>query len=604
MTINRTHRRDFRRWMAVTAMTAALTLSPHWRVTMEAVDGHLDQTFGNGGVVVPTLSGAVAWTTGGIAIQPNGKIVVAGGAQTAGKENLAVVRYNADGSFDSTFGVNGLALAPFPFSSSFASAVVIQSDGKIVAVGTAREVFHPPASNSNFAAARFLPNGTLDASFDGDGRVMTDLLGGQSSEFIEHFEDAHAAALQADGKIVAVGRTQFNDNSRHVALVRYNTNGSLDTSFDGDGKRTAPLGGAVASGNDVAIQSGGKILVGGTATIGGKAVFAVSRYNVNGSVDSSFGLAGHVTTAASSAASGRTIALQPDGRIILGGDINTPAGGNFALARYTANGVFDPTFNGGSLVVTPLHVPIGVVQRVALQANGKIVAAGSRYLTTTGAGDFLLARYETDGDLDLSFGNGGFSAVDLNFSNDHLVDAAIQSDGKIVVTGTPNSPGFFRPFTVARFDGPQPLTTTFFLQGAKTIDAAGGYPMQPDAPGTGEMSVTSARSWISESAMTGTYASAATFQLTLPCVGGVSGPKTVRLTTTDLAGGQEQLLGQTTTQAQPTCKEHAIDIPVSTPLTLVDRRLKLTISSASLLPATISLGEQTFLRGTSFMGTP
>src|SRR5919106_1268573 len=233
---------------------------------------------------------------------------------------------------------------------------------------------------ANPAAA---PPGDLDPTFDGDGKVTTDFPG---------FSDqAHGMAIQADGKIVAAGFSGPSAN-RNFALARYNTDGSLDTTFDGDGKVTTDFAGSIDAALGVAIQADGKIVAGGRAVVSGNQDFALVRYNADGSLDTTFDGDGKVTTdfaGASDQASG--VAIQANGKIVAAGRAFVSGTSDFGLARYNADGSLDPTFSGDGKVTTDFAGDTDEARGMAIQANGRIVAAG--VATVSGNQDFALARY-------------------------------------------------------------------------------------------------------------------------------------------------------------------------------------------------------------------
>ena len=217
-----------------------------------------------------------------MALQADGKIVVVGAA--AG--DFAVARYNSNGSLDTSFSGDGKQTTDLGgvVTGDGANGVAIQANGKIVAVGVAGATSH--ASPNDFGLVRYNPNGSLDTTFSGDGKQRTD-FGFESDE-------ARGVAIQGDGKIVAVGGEaveEFGD----FALARYNPNGSLDTSFSGDGKQTTDFGG-FDNANAVALDSDGRIVAAGSASVGTDRDFALARYNANGSLDTSFSGDGKQTT--------------------------------------------------------------------------------------------------------------------------------------------------------------------------------------------------------------------------------------------------------------------------------------------------------------------
>jgi uncharacterized delta-60 repeat protein len=379
-----------------------------------------------GGDLDPTFSGDGKVLTdfglddgaNGVAIQADGKIVAAGFRRNQASD-FALARYNPDGSLDPTFDGDGKVLTDFG-GFDFALGVAIQTDGKIVAAGFAGAGANP----SNFALARYNADGSLDPSFDGDGRVMT----------------AFGVAIQADGKIVAAGRSYAGARPFDFALARYNPDGSLDPSFDGDGRVLTGFGGD-ESAFDVAIQADGKIVAAGAGGANGN--FLLARYLPDGGLDPSFGGDGRVATDFGRADSAFGLAIQADGKIVAAGGSFTSFGpaADFALARYNPGGGLDPTFDGDGRVVTDFGA-FDAARSVAIQTDGKIVAVGDS------GEDFALARYNPNGSLDASFGGDG--SVVTDFGAEDVGNAiAIQVDGKIVAAGFTRSRA--EDFALARY---------------------------------------------------------------------------------------------------------------------------------------------------------
>jgi uncharacterized delta-60 repeat protein len=281
-------------------------------------NGTLDTSFGDGGRVTTAVFGYSY--AHAVALQPDGKIVAAGGRVSDGLEDFALARYNADGSLDTTFGVGGMVTTNFGVDvygqqQSVAFAVEMQPDGKIVAAG-GRYVF---------TLARYNADGSLDTSFDGDGKVTTTLSQPTS---------ANALVLQPDGKLVAAG------GERHVSssdfeLVRYNPDGSLDASFGAGGVVTTDFDSGAEAAWALALQADGKLVALGHRS---QFNFALARYNADGSLDASFGDAGKARTDFNSGGQGYAVALQTDGKIVAAGGLGYSSSGDFALARYNPNG--------------------------------------------------------------------------------------------------------------------------------------------------------------------------------------------------------------------------------------------------------------------------
>ncbi|MBA2692070.1 MAG: Ig-like domain-containing protein [Rubrobacter sp.] len=318
-------------------------------------------------------------------------------------------------------------------------------------------------ASRDFALSRYNPDGSLDTSFDGDGKLTTAFGSGGSLDVAE------AAAIQPDGKILAAGYT--SSGSFDFALARYNSDGSLDTSFDGDGKLTNSVGpgNAFDSAHDVAVQPDGKIIVVGWSHDYNtdNTDMAVVRYNPDGSLDNSFDGDGKLTADFDSGKDrASSVALQPDGKIVAGGSSQNGAAdeesGNanndFALARYNPNGSLDTAFSEDGVLTTPIGSFSDTVRDLALQPDGKIVVAGTTQTEDSGAfGDFALARYNPDGSLDPLFGAGGKSITaftgihgnEYGYSN----AVALQESGKIFVAGR-----LRQKFALARFHGGDDVT--------------------------------------------------------------------------------------------------------------------------------------------------
>ena len=308
-------------------------------------DGSLDTTFGGDGTAGLGKSGYA------LAIQPDDKIVIAGSAEG----NFAVSRYNSDGSLDTTFG-GGEQRVEFGGEYDAAYDVAIQRDGKIVAAGN---------GGREFGVARFNADGSLDASFSGDGRQTTSFHPDWDTSA---YDSASGVAVQADGRIVAAGTAGLE-----FGVARYNPDGSLDASFAGDGTQTTAFGSLWGeTGNGVGLHSDGRIVVVGTCcwTDLGPA-FGLVRFNVDGSPDATFsddGRQGTVFDPPGSSASAMDIAIQPDGNIVVAGGTSFEGGGDFALARYdggsTAPGVAPtnsspPTISGSATDGETLTVNAG-----------------------------------------------------------------------------------------------------------------------------------------------------------------------------------------------------------------------------------------------------
>ena len=354
----------------------------------------------------------------------------------------------APGDLDPSFGSGGIVL---PLN-LYAYAIAIQPDGKIVAAG---EI------GNTFAVARYNADGTPDSTFGSGGRVITAFGSGGSI--------ATAIAIQSDGKIVAAGANYYGfyeddpPPNYDFFLARYNTDGSLDSTFGTGGKVTTTFSSANIGASDLAIQPDGKIVV-----VSSSAGFLLVRYNINGSLDNSFGTGGMVSTNFGNNDFAYAVAFQSDGKIVAAGSDNNSLTSNFALARYNTDGSLDASFGTSGKVITPS----GSAYDIAIQSDGKIVAVG--YSSTGTSLGFALVRYNTDGSLDSTFGAGG--KVITTFSNGiGFVKnrVTIQSDGKIVVVGSSNGDnGTISGFTLVKYNADGSLDSTFG-SGGKVITRIG-----------------------------------------------------------------------------------------------------------------------------------
>jgi uncharacterized delta-60 repeat protein len=365
-------------------------------------NGAVDTTFGSGGVVSTTFltdsETASIDEAFAVVLQSDAKLVAAGWCSVpiTVESEICLARYHANGSLDATFGSGGTVVANFPstdvagnvFRESVAHTIAVQADGRIVVAGRCVNATNssgvPP---NNTCVARFASDGSLDTTFGSGGRVITVMVPPLEGQDIDS-DQAEALVLQADAKILTAGICGATG-----CLARYDAAGNLDATFGGDGILIQPTGTDESSWiGDLALQADGKILsTGGCSNV---PIFCLSRYDEDGSLDLAFGQGGTTTTGFGSAASAAwRLAVQADGRIIVAGKCEVePVGGrqhsSFCLARYDANGSLDTSFGAGGTVITPsLSSPDTSVQAVALQPDGKIVAAG----TCPGV---CVARYE------------------------------------------------------------------------------------------------------------------------------------------------------------------------------------------------------------------
>lgn len=335
--------------------------------------GTLDLTFGNAGGVRSGFGPGSDAGAFALVLQPDGKLVAAGEVGRAGVYDFALLRYNADGSLDRTFGTGGKVETDIGGDDHLA-AVGLQPDGKILAVGFS-------SVYSAFVVARYDPDGSLDVTFGSDGVVTTEFVGSAAR--------AMDLVLQPDGKIIIVGRSQ-DPTTDNVALARYESNGALDQTFGSGGKVTTGLG-RFSGGQAVVLQPDGRIVVGGYVRGLGRNDFVLLRYDAAGALDMTFGTDGRVATDFGGTSDLLAdLALQADGKIVATGTSEISDGEQFSVARYDADGSLDPSFGNVGKVRTRFNAYTCWATSLLLQKNGKIVVGGwivSRYES------FAIARY-------------------------------------------------------------------------------------------------------------------------------------------------------------------------------------------------------------------
>jgi len=415
--------------------------------------GELDTTFSGDGFVTTDFSGDTD-AAYAVLVQPGGMIVAGGRARMGGDYDFAAARYLPNGSLDMTFGGDGKATIGFG-GDEYADDIALQDDGKLVLVGGEDNTVSSPL-DEDFEVARLNSDGTLDTSFDGDGKLETGF--GNSI-----YERGKAVAIQPDGKIVVAG-----DDVGDVLVARYHPNGALDDSFDGDGQRSiGSLSGGIW---DAALQPDGKTLLLGThESPDGDFKFAFYRINPNGSLDTTFDGDGNAFIDFGGNDSGRDVALQADGRILASG----MSGANHALVHLWPDGTFDA---GGQQTLGFQDAYYGpgsdeTAYGMALQGDGKIIVAGELANASGSLRNFALARFLPDGLPDTSFGEQG--RVSFGFGNEVARAVAIQPDGKIVAAGY-SSPGSDIDFMIARFNADGTKDNTFGFFGYNVVDFQGG----------------------------------------------------------------------------------------------------------------------------------
>ncbi len=377
-----------------------------------------------------------------IALQPDRKVISAGYCTGSGVVRFfCVIRQNVDGSLDTDFNGTGKAITVLGGVRDSPNAVALQPDGKIILVGSCPIM---PTQNY-FCAARYNSDGTLDSGFGVAGKILAvGMLNGQ----------ANAVALQPDGRIVLAGGCKIG-NTAYMCAARLNIDGSLDSSFAGTGQILTLIGDTAAA-HSAALQSDGRIVLAGECSIAAVNIttsFCALRYDANGSLDTTFnGTGSTMTVVGSGLDTATSMAIQPDGKIVLAGYcINSDhSAWTFCVTRYNHDGSLDSDFNTNGKVVTSITVGDNNAHAVVLQNDGKILIAGQCFDVSKFS--YCALRLNSDGSLDKSFNDTGSVVTGVGLVSDVPSAIAIQPDGKAILAGSCVIGGLDR-FCAIRYDG-------------------------------------------------------------------------------------------------------------------------------------------------------
>lgn len=407
---------------------------------LSAQFGVLDNTFGTGGIVKTDIDNLSVDVAQSLAVQADGKLIVGGWYTKTNVDSFCLVRYNVDGTVDASFGNNGIVITPF----NNGRAVAIQSDGKILLTGNAP---------LGFGLARYNTNGTLDHTFGNMGLASNSFAFSGASCFPSAITLLNGNRILLGGE--AFDLSQFDASAFAVAC--YKLDGTLDSTFGSNGTvitDIVPGSGLAALDGIASIKvASGKIIAGGRT---GNRV-ALARYETNGLLDNTFGNGGIVITQIKDGANLSELAIQNDNKIVVAG-FCTDTSSNFMLARYKTNGALDSTFGTNGIVINRFSEFQDGANALAIQPDGHIVAAGS-ILNNIGVVHFALARYNSFGSLDNTFGTNGLVRTHIpTIVNAQITSMALQADGKIVVCGNSHYQPGSSDFILARYSTGLPLS--------------------------------------------------------------------------------------------------------------------------------------------------
>lgn len=376
------------------------------------VNGILESTYGNNGIKLLTISGGP--NPAKAILQSDGSIIIYGNFTNIFPTELFILRIDSNGNLDNSFGTNGIVTTNFGNDGQYPGGIKLQSDGKIIISGTT-ENFSP--LNSDIIVMRLNSNGSLDNTFGTNGQIIinVDLLDG--SQTLDYGIDI---LFRDDGKIIVIGSSDISGNK--IVLIRLNSNGTIDSSFGSSGLVVEMFNTNFDAWTCSALQSDNKIIIGGQSNDGNNDVFALARFEENGAYDNTFGSSGKVMNSVDNYSSyGKDILIQNDGKIILiGSVIDNTFNYAFAISRYNSDGTLDTSFDtdGTKSFTFNSSFPPNDANAVATQSSGKILIAG--IVNNNSDNDIGIARIISSQN---SFGisvslkiylEGSFNGVSLN----------------------------------------------------------------------------------------------------------------------------------------------------------------------------------------------
>ena len=410
--------------------------------------GTLDTSFGRGGIVITPFNGFDA-AVQSLLIQPDKKIIAGGSITKSGTTQFSLARYNSDGNLDETFGNLGQVITEYP-ELMVMTSMALQSDGKIIEAGN---LYNSSVSISRFVLVRYHSNGILDTSFGIDGRVITNIS--------DKLDRIASILIQNDGKIIASGATSDDATYSDFAMVRYNSDGTLDTSFGNNGVVVTSIK-AWDYANAITTQNDNELIIAGATskdfdlTLGFDYNFSVAKFDKYGVLDPTFGDGGFVIIASPDAnEKALSVKVLSDGKIVLAGEHHSSKYA-FMLAQLFPNGNLDASFGDNGVVVNGLSNEF--IESVAMQIDGKFLI--TEYHGTGGccSADIKLMRFLEDGNFDTTFGTNGIVTADFLNENNQANSIVVQDDGKILIGGVSGNQ-IHSDYGLARFNSELALST-------------------------------------------------------------------------------------------------------------------------------------------------
>lgn len=406
----------------------------------------LDPTFGTDGLVETYYGLYVESKVHDMLLQPDGKIVVCG-TTYVNSYDFMMIRYLPDGTLDPSFGDNGKAFIDFGNLNDFGIGYALQPDGKIVVTG-----YSETPNYESISIARINADGTKDLSFGDNGIIY------QTTGDYECF--GSDVVVQSDGKILVAGHGIYTPQGEDFFLARYNEDGSLDTSFAGDGKVENINDNNSGTRPVMTLQADGNILISGMGRVGSQQHYCTMRFFANGALDTSFSDDGvQLTLVPGDYNWPGNIVVQQDQKIVIAGYSGYWQSEMFSIIRLDANGNPDSDFASNGIFTHSINPGLDLFQDVLIQPDGKILACGYT-IGPDGTYDFIAMRLMEDGSIDTTFGNNGALNQAFSYTESRAVAMAIQQDGKLLIAG--DAPDFLNHHTaVARYDAGIPATVAY-----------------------------------------------------------------------------------------------------------------------------------------------
>ncbi|MBL0317557.1 MAG: T9SS type A sorting domain-containing protein [Flavobacteriales bacterium] len=414
----------------------------------------LDPTFGNNGLVETYYGLYVESKVNDMLLQPDGKIVVCGTTYVT-TYDFMMIRYLEDGTLDPLFGDNGKAFIDFDNINNYGLGYALQQDGKILIAG-----YSETPNYESISIARINVDGTIDESFGTNGIIH------QTTGDYECF--GFDVVVQPDGKILVAGQGNYIPQGEDFFMARYNEDGSLDTSFAGDGIVENINDNNSGSQPVMTLQSDGKILISGMGRVGSQQYYCTMRFLTNGTLDNTFSEDGvQLTLVPGDYNWPGNIVVQTDQKIVVAGYSGYWQSELFSIFRLDANGNPDPDFAVDGIFTHSINQGLDNFQDVLIQPDGKILACGYTIVANAGY-DFVAMRLHEDGSIDTDFGENGVLNQAFSFSESRATAMAIQPDGKLLIAG--DAPDFLNHHSaIARYDAGIPAAIETISEISTTI---------------------------------------------------------------------------------------------------------------------------------------